>query len=226
MMVNLWIMNPTITNRRHFFLLDNRAAEIDRIESLLFSAGFQRTGLTESNLTDGSAQILLHKSGSESESLYIGGAVFPNDKTIHNARAKARLASLSGKLFLLSFLIYVIMWIAAFAAVLTGLSILFQFLGPAIPLMYFAIAGFGACTSILYIYLDTQAAKQNQRVAEHAWDILIPLFQDHLKAQIQRLSIPTKLGDRRIRAHIPQEISSKVERLDFGDIDACFWDQI
>ncbi|MFX1481830.1 MAG: hypothetical protein ACFFCP_01430 [Promethearchaeota archaeon] len=217
-------MDPIVTNRRHFFLLENWETETKEFEPLLLAAGFQRADPAQDVFSDNSAQILLQKSGSESDSFYICGAVTPDDKTIHNAKVTARRASYCGKLFFLSFVIYVILWIVAIAAVLMDLLILFIFLGPAIPFTYFAIAGFGAGTSILYFNLDSQVSKKNQKTAAHTWEVLIPLLQDQLEAQIQKLTIPTKLGARRIKAYIPPEISAKIERLDFGDIDAFFWD--
>ena len=215
-MVSLWIMSPTMTNRRHFFLIEGPGVDADRVKDALASAGFRSSDETESRFSNGLAQVVLRRSSPVADPAYLGGAISPNDDIIRKAKEKERLMGVFGKLFFLSLATYLAMWVVAFAAVLTEVPILLQFLGPAIPLMYLVYLGLGVCISGVGFSLDIRSSKQNQQLANETHTALIPPLQDAFHADIRKLSIPTKLGDRRIKAHVPEDISGKIERWGLG----------
>jgi hypothetical protein len=223
-MNTLWIMNATMTNRRHFFLIESTNNDASLIEESIISAGFRSNDLSAYSFSNGSTQVILHRSSSDKNPFYIGGIIIPNDKMIKNAKAKDRLIGSFGKFFLLSFIVYIILWIASFMVMLTGLTVALQFIGPAIFFMSFSFLVFGACISGLFFYLDLRVAKQNQKLVERAFEVLVPSLQESLNVQIQRSSISTKLGNRRIKVFLPEDIVTKIEHLEFGLIDAYFWD--
>ncbi len=219
-------MSPTRTDRRHFFLIENPDIGFAEIADALVSAGFRRDAERKAVFSDQSAHILLSKSSTWAEPSYFGGIIIPNDEMIRKARRMDVIMLLFGRLFYLSFIAYVLMWVIAFLAVLMGLQTIILILGLAIPLTFLFFLSQGFCVTVVFFYADFRNSKRNQDLVEHANTSLIPALETIMPGlHIQRLFISTGTGNRRIKAHIPSDVLKKIDHLGFGHVDARFWDE-
>ena len=225
-MASLWIMSPTRTDRRHFFLIENSDIGFDEISDVLVSAGFRRDAQSKAVFSDQSTHVLLSKSSPELDPSYFGGVIIPTDEMIRKARRMDAIMHFFGRLFYLSFIAYVLMWVIAFLAVFMGLQTIILILGLAIPLtfLFFLLQGF--CVTVVFFYADFRFSKRNQDLVEHVSMNLIPALKTIMPdLHIQKLHIPTKAGDRRIKTHIPSDVLEKIDRLGLGHVNIYFWDE-
>jgi hypothetical protein len=234
-MASLWMMSPTRTDRRHFFLIENSDIGFAEISVALVSAGFRRDAQRKAVFSDQSTHILLSKSSTWAEPSYFGGIIIPNDETIQKARRMGTIVTLFGGLFFLSGIVYVFMLIAAFLAVFAALQTTIMFAGLqtiilildlAIPPTFLFLLLTGFCGIVTLQYLDFRFTKRNQNLIEHASMSFIPALETIMPdLHIQKLSISTQFGSRRIKAHIPSDVLEKIDHLGLGHVDTRFWDE-
>jgi len=225
-MASLWIMSPTRTDRRHFFLIEKSDIGFAEISDALVSAGFRRDAQGKAVFSDQSTHVLLSKSTTWTEPSYFGGVIIPNDEMIRKARRMDAIMTLLGGLFGLSGIAFLLMWIAAFLAVFAGLQTIIPTLDLAIPLTFLFILFQCFCVIVVSLYLDFRFNKGNQDLIEHTSMKLIPALETIMPdLHIQKLFISTETGNRHIKAHIPSDVLEKIDHLGFGHVDTRFWDE-
>ena len=228
-MASLWIMSPTRTDRRHFFLIEN--SDFDKISDALVSAGFQRDAEGKDIFSDQSTHILLRESTTWAEPSYYGGIIVPNDEMIRKARRMDAIIRFLGVLFGLSGIAFVLMWVATILAIFAALQgirlqTIISILDLAIPLTFLFILLQGCCVIVVFQYLDYRFTKRNQDLIEHASMKLIPALETIMPdLHIQKSFISTETGNRRIKAHIPSDVLEKIDHLGFGHVDTRFWNE-
>lgn len=230
-MASLWIMSPTRTDRRHFFLIENSNIGFAEISDALVSAGFRRDAQGKAVFSDQSTHILLRKSTTLAELSYFGGFIIPNDEMIRKARRIDSIIRFLGVLFGLTGIAYVLMWGAMFLAVFAALQnirlqTLILTLDLVLPPTFLFILLQAFCVIVVFLYLDFRFMKGNQDLIEHASTRFISALETIMSGlHVQKLFISTEIGNRRIKAHIPSDVLEKIDHLGFGHVDTRFWDE-
>lgn len=216
-------MNPTRTNRRHFFVLEG-TNDIDTLSRTLISSGLRMSANDSLTYTNESVQLMAQVAPSESNTPYIGGCIFPRGGIIQRFDILATLTRGFGVLFLGFMVLYLIGWILAFILTLTSpyeplmhiaLTIGYSFLIAMICACFIVVTGFGG---------EYYATRYNLKTMEALISPLLLSFQHFYPTiMIHSITVRTSVGSCDILRHLPSDFVEQINKLDFGEINELFW---
>jgi hypothetical protein len=217
-------MNPTFTDRRHFFLFSYEEQASLTLDEILIDSGYHKSDVLSNAYVGGSSEILLLYSESSSFSSYIGGIISPNREISQQYAKKGRFVTAFGHLFLLLFLIYVLEWSIAFLALGSAFAFVFDYLGYIMAATFIAFLIFAALFSISFVHLDRTASQVNYNLMQNAIGPFIgALTSAFPRIKITRLAVPTRLGERRIGFRMPNNFVRLLYELGCKDMEKRFW---
>lgn len=222
-MVSLWIMNPTVTDRRHYFILED-TDDFDSVSRSLTSLGFRMSNNDSGTYSTDTLQIKIQEVPPGVNESYIGGCIYPQGRISQRIRNLLSLLKSCGRLFFGFIALYGLLWVLAFIVAITYSLEAVGIFG--LPIGISILLGLvNACfTAILGILIDYYATRQNFKMISDLYPRFISslehFFPDILTHPI---TIQTSIGSRDIWKRLPGDFKKKIEVLRFGKVNEFFW---
>lgn len=223
-------MEPMVTDRRHFFLLEGSDIPVEQIVERLCEGGYRKTRSDESNgihhLIKDDGIVSLYELGEEGASQLVAGAIMPGTGKLKQARKVHRVITILAVPFILYCILAIALYLLQFITFLLGW---WDFMDLVRPITTFLRIGFIVFAIILLIpvsYSDWILPVHNRKAAESILEELVPIVKDACPSlelqstEIERLNWP----DFRISQGIPEDILLKLQTIgnafsEFGDLE-------
>ncbi len=225
-MVSLWVMNPTKTDKRHFFILEN-SNDVETASRALVSLGLRMSNNDSSTYMNEAVQIRIQEAQDDSNESYIGGYIIPHGPMIKRITRSLFVMKTFGYLFYGGLGAYAIQWGLAFIFYFLGLFELIDILGYTF-VFSFLVGMLGMFLIIpTGLYIDYISARFNATVVAELFPRLISSFNHFFPdITVQTITIKTGVNSRDIWKRLPSEFKEKINILDFGKINEFYWSEV
>ncbi len=223
-------MEPMVTDRRHFFLLEGSNIPVEQIVERLCEGGYRKTRSDESNgihhLIKDHGVVSLYEMGEVGASQLIAGAIMPDADKLERARKIHRVIPILAVPIVLYVIFGIAIYLLQFITFLLGWWDFMDLISPIIPFQHIAFIVFAVILLIPVSYTDWILPVHNRKVAKSILEELVPIVKDACPSlelqstEVERLNWP----DFRISQGIPEDILPKLQTIgnafaEFGDLE-------
>lgn len=229
-MSKFWAMEPMITDRRHFFLLEGSDIPVEQIVERLCENGYHKTRSDESNaiyhLIKDDGVVSLYELGEEGASQLVAGTIMPDADKLEQARKIQHMIDILSVAIVLYVIFAIALHVLPIVTFLLGWLDFVDIVGPIIPLSRIGFIVFAVILLIPVSYSSWILPVHNRKVAKSILDELVLIVKDACPSlelqstEIERLNWP----DFRINQGIPEDILLKLQTIgnafaEFGNLE-------
>lgn len=228
--LRLWTMQPLITDRRHFFLLEGSNVPLQLIVERICDSGYRKIQTDEN---DGITNLIKRKGivslyATQEAGVYgqVGGTITPGTKKLEQARKVQRVITVLGFLFIFYCIFILALYILPIVASIIGWLDFIELVSPITPFLSIGFIVFSAILVVPISYSYWFLPVQNRKVAEDILREIVPIIKETCpglilqSTQIERQNWP----DFGISHGIPEEMQQKIQTIEstfpeFGNLE-------
>lgn len=223
-------MQPLITDRRHFFLLEGSNVPIDNIVERFCENGYHKTQSGENDaihyLLKDEGVVSLYEMRETGDCQQVGGTIVPEANKLSRARKVDRIGINLGILFIFYCIVAIALYILPIIATVVGWQDFINLAGPITPFLGIGFLVFATILLIPLTYSTWILPVRNSKIAKNVLEDLVRIIQDtYSNVDLQSTEIKRQnWPDFSISHGIPEEILLKFQIIEnavpeFGNLE-------
>lgn len=218
--LKLWTMQPMVTDRRHFFLLEGCNVPLELIVEHICENGYTKVQSDENhgitNLVKSDGIVSLYAIQESGVYRQVGGTITPNTRKLEQARKVQRVITILGISFILYCIFALALYILPIVASLIGWLDFIELVSPITPFLGIGFFAFLAILLFPISYSYWFLPIQNRNVAQDILEEIVPIVKetcpglDFHSTEIERQNWP----DFGISHGIPEEMQLRIQTIE------------